>query len=111
MKPVNKFNRLVTIERLTDVPDGQGGQTRAWAPIGQAFVNAVPVGGTESIVAGTLHNQQPWRIEMPYRLNLTVLDRLTATWLPAGYVMGIESVSDPDGMAKTLVVFGTASAV
>lgn len=111
MKRANQRNRLVTVERLTDVPDGQGGQVRSWASIGQAYVQATPVGGVEAVVAGTLHAQQPWRIEMPWRAGLTSQDRITATWLPDGYAIGIDSINDIDGRKMTLVVFGTASAV
>lgn len=111
MKPAHKYNRLVTIERLTDVSDGQGGQERTWSAIGQAYVEAIPVGGTAALVAGTLQQQQPWRIEMPWRANLTAQDRLTASWLPAGVAIGIDSVADRDGANRTLVIFGTASKV
>lgn len=111
MKPANKYNRLVTIERATDAPDGQGGQTRSWSVVGQAYVEANPVGGTASLIAGTLQQQQPWRIEMPWRADLTQLDRFTATWLPAGFAIGIESVNDPDGRSRSLVAFGTSGKV
>lgn len=111
MKRAGQRNRLVSIERLTDGDDGQGGQERSWAEIGQALVNAVPVGGVESLVAGTMQQAQPWRIEMPWRSDITVQDRLTATWLPEGFAIAIESVNDPDGRAQGLLIFGTASRI
>lgn len=111
MKRAGQRNRLVTIERLTDVDDGQGGQERSWAAIGSEWVNAVPVGGTEALVAGTMQASQPWRIEMLWRPDLTTADRLTASWLPAGVAIAIESASDPDGTGRSLVIFGTASSL
>ena len=111
MKRAGQRNRLVTIERLTDASDGQGGQTRSWAPIGTEWVHAVPVGGVESLVAGTMQAAQPWRLEMLWRSDLTTQDRLTASWLPAGMAIAIESVSDPDGLGRGLLIFGTASKV
>ena len=111
MKRAGQRNRLVTIERLADVSDGQGGQERSWTAIGTELVQANPVGGVESLVAGTMQSSQPWRIEMLWRPDITNLDRLTASWLPAGVSIAIESVSDPDGLGRFLVIFGTASKV
>lgn len=111
MKRAGQRNRLVTIERLTDADNGQGGQIRTWSPIGEEWVNAVPVGGTASLIAGTLQQQQPWRIEMLWRSDLTPQDRLTASWLPQGMAIAIDSVADPDGLERDLVIFGTASKI
>lgn len=103
-----RFNRLITIERATDTPDDMGGQTRVWASIGQAYAEANPVGGAAALINGTMHQQTPYRIEMPWRADVRPTDRITATWLPAGFAIGIESVNDPDGRNKTLQIFGTA---
>ena len=62
-------------------------------------------------MAGTLQQQQPWRIEMPWRANVNAQDRITASWLPAGFAIGIDSVNDQEGRGKSLVILGTASKI
>lgn len=104
-----KRNRIVNIERQIDLPDGQGGFDRDWAVVGRAYVDARPTGGREALVAGTLQQEQPWTIEMPWRADLTPKDRLTAAWLPEGFAIAVQSVSDPEGQNRRLVVLGTAS--
>ena len=111
MRSASRYNKLVTIERLTDTPDDQGGQVREWSPIGQALVRAVQSGGASALVAGTLQHAQPWRVDMPYRDNITQLDRLTASWLPAGWAISIDSIADQDGTGRELLIYGTASLV
>ncbi len=111
MPSSSRFNRIVTIERLTDIDDGQGGQTRIWSVIGQSYASATPVGGSASLIAGTLQQQQPWRIELPWRADITAQDRITADFLPAGFAVGIDSVNDTTGDARTLVILGTASKI
>ena len=111
MRSASRYNKLVTIERLTDTPDDQGGHTRTWAPVGQALVRAIQAGGSSALVAGTLQHAQPWRIDMPFRTNISQLDRLTATWLPAGWAISIDSVADQEGMGRELLIYGTASLV
>lgn len=102
------LNRRVTIERLTTVPNGQGGQVRSWRAAGMASVKATPIAGKEALVAGGLRASQPWRIEMRYRADISTADRLTASWLPSGWAMAIQSLADPDGKRRSLVLFCTA---
>jgi SPP1 family predicted phage head-tail adaptor len=103
------LNRRVTIERVTDMEDGQGGQTQDWQSIGALWVKATPIAGKESILAGTLHQTQPWRLECRFSADLTTKDRFAADWLPDGYRINIESLSDPDGKRSSLLIMGTAA--
>lgn len=106
-----KLNKLVTIQRVTLTPDGQGGYTERWDDIGTAKVNAVPVAGKEGLVAGTLQASQPWRFKMRYRADLSTADRMKAAWLP-GKILTLQSVAeDPSERPGTwLIVFATAVA-
>jgi len=103
------LNRLVSIERVTATDNQAGGQTEVWAEIGRAYVKATPIAGKEALVAGILQTQQPWRVEMRFRADLTTLDRFAASWLPAGFRLTLESVTDPDGSRDRLLILGTAA--
>jgi len=103
------LNRRVAIERLRLVDDNAGGQEEDWSHVAFVWCKATPVGGKETLVAGTLHDAQGWRVEMRYRSDVTAADRLAATWLPDRHRISIESVSDPDGSRTRLVIFGTAT--
>lgn len=110
-----KLNRRVTIQTLTDVTDGQGGFTRAWAELGGAgnggaWVEAVPTGGIDTLEAGVNMQSQPWAFTMRFRADVTTQMRFVADWLPEGYSLAIESLSDPDGKRQWLKGTGTASA-
>lgn len=100
MPGAGERNRLVTLQRSTDTADGRGGSTRTWADFGSAWVKANQVGAKEGLVAGVLRSVQHWRIEMRTR-DISVTDRLVM----AGTVLGIQSVADPDGTRKNLVLF------
>jgi SPP1 family predicted phage head-tail adaptor len=106
LSPAGQRNRRVTIERATDVDDGQGGAVRSWAALGSAWVKATQVAAKEGLVSGVLRSSSSWRIEMRFRDDLTVEDRLRANWLPAGQVLGISSAVDPDGRRAALILFG-----
>ena len=101
MKGAGERNRLVVIERASDTPDGKGGTVREWVPLRQAWVNATPVAGKEALVAGTLRSEQPWRIEMLFTRDLTVKDRINMNGQP----YTIQSLADPDGARRCLVLF------
>jgi len=102
-------NRRAMIQRESLTSDGQGGQTASWAEVWRGRVKATPVAGKEALVAGTLRNEQPWRIEMLKR-DVRLGDRIVAQggWLPSGFVIDIESASDVEGDNQTIVIFGTA---
>ena len=101
MKGAGERNRLVTIERYSDSEDGAGGIVREWVPLRRAWVNATPVAGKEALVAGTLRSEQPWRIEMLFTRDLTVKDRINMNGQP----YTIQSLADPDGARRCLVLF------
>lgn len=109
------YNRLVSIERVTEVPDGSGGQVEEWVEIAQAWCRANMTGASESLQAGTLQAAQNWRVEMRARgdIELTSRDRLAAVtgtgWLPPTHRIAISSVADPDGRGEKWVIFGTSS--
>lgn len=100
-------NRRMSVQRASEVSDGQGGLTTSWATIWTGLVKANPVAGKEALVAGTLRDVQPWRIEM-LTCDVTTADRMVADWLPAGFVIDVQSVADLDGRGRSLVVFGEA---
>jgi len=104
MLAAGDLNRRIVIERKTDVSDGSGGYDRDWTTLATVWAKATPIAGKESIVAGTLRSSQPWRIEIRRR-DVTVEDRISASWLPAGKVLEIQSVADPDGKRESLVLF------
>lgn len=106
MATAGQRNRIATIERLSDTPDRAGGATRVWSAVSTEWVAANPVALKEGLIAGTLQSSQGWRIEMCFRDDLTVRDRLRADWLPAGKAIGIRSVTDLDGRRQRLIVFG-----
>lgn len=100
----------MTIERMVDPPDGSGGQTEYWEAIGSAWVRAVPAGGSEALVAGSMQASQPWRIETRFGLDVTERDRIAADWLPSPrHRISIESVYDPDGGRRDLIILGVAA--
>lgn len=100
-------NRAVRIERSTLVDDGQGGKETVWNVIWRGFAKATPVAGKEALVAGTLRNAQPWRLEI-LNTDVTVADRIQMDRLPAGFVIDIQSVADLYGNGRSLVIFGEA---
>lgn len=101
-------NRPVRIERLaTPVDDGQGGLVDRWEVIWRGFAKATPVAGKEALVAGTLRDAQPWRIEI-LRTDVTTADRIAADWLAPGFVIDIQSIGDMTGTGRDLVIFGEA---
>lgn len=104
MLAAGALNRRITIQRKTDVPDGSGGYDRAWADLTTVWAKATPVAGKEALVAGTLRSSQPWRVEIRW-LDVKVDERITASWLPSGKHLEIQSVSDPDGRRESLVLF------
>lgn len=99
-----KLNRRVTLQAPVDVDDGQGGKTRSWKKIGQAWVEASPIAGKEGIVAGTLSATQPWRVVMRFRSDVTTANRMIADWAP-GRIITIQSCQDPDGRREQLLLF------
>lgn len=115
MKPFmqpGKYNRVVSIERLSDPSDDSGGQEEIWTEVGTARVEATPIGGKELLLAGALHATQAWRLETWWRSDVTTADRLAADWLPdAKWRITLDRIEDPDGRKIKLVMFGTASQV
>lgn len=106
-----KLNRWVTIQRATLTPNGSGGFTETWQSVGRVKARAVPVAGKESLLQGGLQSEQPWRMDLRFRNDLTVKDQMRADWLP-GRVLTIQSVADPGDPRPGLwlVVFATAVA-
>jgi len=113
IRDAGKLNRLVTIEKPVDTPDGAGGYTRNWVKVGTAKVQATPIAGKEQILAEIPRATQPWRIEMRWRADLAGAEgtsyRMTADWLP-GRHLAIQSVADPAGTRRWLVLFAEAVA-
>lgn len=102
---LGQLNRRVVIERPDDSDGTAGGQVRVWKVVARAMVRAVPVGGSEALVAGTLHASTPWRIDMRFA-DVRVTDRLRGDWIAATKQIGIRSVEDPDGRRHRLVLLG-----
>lgn len=93
------LNRIVTLQRATAVDNGQGGQDQIWSTVATFRAHAVPVGGSEGLVAGTLQSQQGWRLTIRRRA-VSTQDRI----LMNGQTLAIVSVADPDGRNERLVL-------
>lgn len=49
---IGDLRRVFSIEEATDTPDGSGGYTRTWAPIGSAFGRLLPRRRKETVDDG-----------------------------------------------------------
>lgn len=104
--PAGRLNRKVRIERQLEVPDGHGGQNRAWTVIGTIAAGATPIGGKEGLQANSLQLSQGWRVEIRPR-DITADDRLwPVRWLgfPPEKRLNIRAVDDPEGRGEHLVL-------
>lgn len=99
-----RLTRRVTIEQRILTDDDVGGQSVSWRTIGFDYVAAVPVAGKEGLENGTLRSAMPYRVAMRFRQLDEASYRFRADWLP-GKVLNIQSVADPDGRRRELVLF------
>lgn len=56
------LNRKLVLEEAVRVPDGAGGFTQAWTPLGTLWAEVKPGSGREKFVAGVTRSSVPHRI-------------------------------------------------
>lgn len=69
------------ISRYTTVPDGQGGATQTWAPVGTAIARISPQtrsGAVEPVDGGRQTAEADWVITFPDGTSVTEKDRVAA---------------------------------
>lgn len=74
-----KYRHLVTVERVTQVPDGAGGMTTTWQPLGSFWASVEPIGGREALRAGQIVADMDTRITTrwsPMVSGITAKDRI-----------------------------------
>ena len=98
IRPGDLRDRL-TIQRETRTPDGAGGFTTAWSDVGTVWAQAVPSGGQERLIAGSLRSKQGWTITIRWRGDVTNKDRFVLN----DRALNIGSIEDPDRRRERLV--------
>lgn len=92
------LRKRISIERLTETPDGGGGWTVTWAELDKAWAYIKPLSGTESMVAMQLEDVITHDIVIRYRSDITAKDRIVY----AGRDFNIISVINPEERDKWL---------
>lgn len=101
------LNRRVEWQRAADLADGSGGFTRSWSPVKKLWAKAMPIGGKEALIAGTLQAVQNWRVEIRWRRDApTTHDRFVLNGRP----LNIQSIEDVTGARISLVALCTTEA-
>lgn len=66
----------VTVERLTDTPDGMGGYTKSWSSVQTAWMHLKPLSGSERLHAQYLEAATTHRAHCRASVDVTTADRL-----------------------------------
>ena len=105
---VSELNRQVDVQVAASADDSHGAEEQTWSTVLEGvWVAGTPVGGKEALLAGSLQQQQNWRIVVRPRVIGSATHRLlTRRWIehPDGTVLNIRSVADPDGLRERLVL-------
>jgi SPP1 family predicted phage head-tail adaptor len=114
MKSAGRRNQLVTIEKLTEVSDGQGGQEPGYEELAREWSLIEPLSGTEAQIASQMSSVLTTGVTMPFREDISVKDRLTTGTVTditdtvtdrrslGTRFLEIESVQDPTGRREEL---------
>src|SRR5665213_2864274 len=70
------MNRRVTIQQVSETPDGQGGFTEAWADVATVWASINPAKGWEKMQAMQLQTPITHKLVIRYRTGLTTKHRL-----------------------------------
>ena len=109
-----KLNTLITIERNTPSPDGEGGFTESWAadPVGGVWAWVRAVGGSERWMAERVAPGNRYRIVIRFRGDgngapyYGIGDRMQIN----GRELGITSVVDVEGESRYLEIMAMENA-
>jgi SPP1 family predicted phage head-tail adaptor len=96
-----RLRHLITLQRLTDTPDGVGGFTREWATYLTTYAEVLSQAGRESLVAGTIQGVTPYRITMRYQTDIRTADRI----LFGDLQLNVRSITDLDGRRRWSEIF------
>ncbi len=81
-------------------PDAAGGVTRSFAPVGSLWAAVTRLSGGEAWTADREAQALSWRIEIRFRAGIDAGMRLRR----GTRLLEIESVADPDGRRRRLVI-------
>lgn len=71
-----ELDQRVTFERLSRTPDGQGGNTDAWAAIATVWAHARPRSGKENTQFERVNGEASYLFVVRYRSDLKDADRV-----------------------------------
>lgn len=92
---IGELDRRVTLEQPADAPDGCGGFARVWTPVADLWAKIEATGGRELPPEAERRS----RLTLRWRGGVTPAQRFVFD----GRVFEIETVRDPDGLARYLV--------
>ena len=98
-----KLRHLVTIEAVTETPNGYGELTETWATFAQVWASREDLTGRELFAAQQFSATVTTRFTMRYLAGVTSKMRIQSD----GITYDIDYPSDPDGRGRTLIILAT----
>lgn len=85
---IGKLRHRITIQQLTQTPDGAGGYTKSWVPFATVWASVEPISGKEYFEAQQTQSAVTHKIRIRYHTGITPVMRIDFK----GRIFGIESV-------------------
>ena len=95
-----KLRRLVTIESVTETPNEYGEPEQVWAEFAQAWAQQEDLTGREAFLAQQVLSEVTTRFTIRYVAGVTAKMRVVSD----DTIYNIQSVADPDGKRRSLVL-------
>lgn len=90
--PFSAMDKRVSLQVVTQTPDGQGGYTEAWVTVANVWADIVPVSGYERMEAMKLESPLSHKVTLRYYPGITTKHRI----LWEGRVLQIKEVINKD---------------
>ncbi len=103
MKAIGAMNQLVTIQKRTEVSDGQG-IVATYSTRGTAYANIQPTTGRESVQAGQMVSASSSTFVTYFRDDISIKDRLVRVANGITRTFEILAIGDPNGMRENLEI-------
>lgn len=97
---IGRLRHRITIEQLTQTPDGAGGYTEAWTTFATVWSSVDPIGGKEYFAAKQVQSEATHKIRLRYRVGITPDMRINF----GGRLFGIESVINWEERNRELIL-------
>ena len=107
MRNKGRLRQRVTILRLAEADNGQGGYTSSWEPIATIWAEVAGLTGREVVMERTLQGITTYRIRILWRADLKQSDQLRY----GEQTLNIRSIADPDGQRTEMLIMADDESV